>query len=53
MRAMQMASDMPNGFDKVLIDTVVQKSVFVLTNVLYALERGDSREQILECLVVS
>jgi hypothetical protein len=52
MRALQMANDMPNGFDKVLIDAVVQRSVFVLTNILHALERGDSREQIMDSLVV-
>jgi hypothetical protein len=54
MRALQMANDFTNrALHKQLIDTVVQGHVFVLTNVLYALERGDSREQVLECLVVS
>jgi hypothetical protein len=54
MRALQMAHDfMDPALQKELIDTVVQKRVFVLTNVLYAFERGHSRNQVRENLIPS
>jgi hypothetical protein len=53
MRALQMAHDFRNSaLQKQWLDTVVQKRVLVLTNVLYALKRGDSLEQVRKNLVV-
>jgi hypothetical protein len=47
MRALQMAHDFRNSaLQKQWLDTVVQWRVLVLTNVLYALKRGDSLEQV-------
>jgi hypothetical protein len=53
MRAMQMAHDAPNGFNRALVDTVVQRRVLTLTNIVYAFDRGDSRDQIREHLVAT
>jgi hypothetical protein len=44
---LQMAHDFRNSaLQKQWLDTVVQWRVLVLTNVLYALKRGDSLEQV-------
>lgn len=46
VQALQMAHEAPNGFDRALIDILVQRCVWTLTNIVYAFERGDSREEI-------
>ncbi|HTF66999.1 MAG TPA: hypothetical protein VK638_30380 [Edaphobacter sp.] len=53
MRALQMAHDFRNSaLQRQWLDTVVQRRVLVITNVLYALKRGDSLEQVRKYLVV-
>jgi hypothetical protein len=52
VQALQMARKAPKGFDRALIDTLVQRCIWTLTNIVYALERGDSREEIAGRLLV-